>query len=408
MEIESGIKIDKNLIGPNLMYEMFSEKYKKKIYLMSDIHIIKPFCKKQNDSIVIDDLLKEMTNFKNNKGELLKLDYFIELPYLDVDSKHVLISKKEINYIQKIYDSFYDCSIYNKNCPYKNLRVHYTDLRKYGLIDSITKIFVILNIIQHMSDTYEFTAFHLDESSKNFGIDETDLEAIRNNKPIKDYPIMKKFMEPNLYSSINWNSIIKFINYCKEIKEDTKINEEQKVELLVSKILENKDFTKKSLKDLIIKQLSDCEYEDVKIKLLNLYNDNINDLSIFFKSFKNKIELVDTFINSFLNNLTLRDITSYRNFTSIDLLNVLSEYKVYIAPMDIYLMARVFRKFDKLKTAFNGSPENIVIYAGDNHIQEYRKFLASLNFIEFTDKEIESTNFQCIDLHKYPPFFHNY
>ena len=51
---------------------------------------------------------------------------------------------------------------------------------------------------------------------------------------------------------------------------------------------------------------------------------------------------------------------------------------IYVSIMDLDLLSRILRSFDK--GTYNSS--NIIIYAGDAHIEQYIKLLKVLNFKE--------------------------
>ena len=89
---------------------------------------------------------------------------------------------------------------------------------------------------------------------------------------------------------------------------------------------------------------------------------------------------------------------------------------VSISP-DLYVLARLFKSFDLSKTAFQGSilhdqpikAYNVVIYAGDQHAQRYRRFLNYQDFKEVGktgQSETGRDNDSCIDMrYIHQPFF---
>jgi hypothetical protein len=84
--------------------------------------------------------------------------------------------------------------------------------------------------------------------------------------------------------------------------------------------------------------------------------------------------------------------------------------------MDYYLLCRIFKVFDftKLKnhrwTDEPKEPHNIIIYAGDLHSENVRKFLKELEFKEIsTTPSLQKWIRNCIDIRKFPqPFFSNH
>lgn len=69
--------------------------------------------------------------------------------------------------------------------------------------------------------------------------------------------------------------------------------------------------------------------------------------------------------------------------------------------MDLYLMARLFRSFSKT------APGNKnIIYAGERHVQSYRRVLEKLGFKLVLQRfAVDETNFQCLDISGIEPFF---
>ena len=131
-----------------------------------------------------------------------------------------------------------------------------------------------------------------------------------------------------------------------------------------------------------------------KNKLLEFYKS-----SIFIKKIKKqinniKIDYIKQFFNECLSefdkicidNINSGDLT----FNNIKPLLDKKNYKetifitiryIYLAIMDIYLMSRAFRTFvDKFDEIYNAS--NIIIYAGDLHIDKYITWLKQLGFEE--------------------------
>jgi len=84
---------------------------------------------------------------------------------------------------------------------------------------------------------------------------------------------------------------------------------------------------------------------------------------------------------------------------------------------DVYMLSRIFKKFNLAKAGFQGAIEgdqpdeahNIIIYGGDQHSQRCRRFLISLGFEEVGktgQAEKDRDNDSCIDMkHIRQPFF---
>ena len=80
--------------------------------------------------------------------------------------------------------------------------------------------------------------------------------------------------------------------------------------------------------------------------------------------------------------------------------------------MDQYLLARLFRSFNKKSKEdyYSEDPRFIIVYTGTYHTGAYRNFLESIDSIKVCTlkggDEIYTNN--CLDISKvYQPFFHN-
>ena len=132
------------------------------------------------------------------------------------------------------------------------------------------------------------------------------------------------------------------------------------------------EFIKDEISDLISKRV--VELENLE-KISNAFNNTYYNI-------------LKIYANLYLLNTT-GDI--YREFEKIqvfldEMYNLVGIYNARLA--DSYLLARIFKKFDidtenpnkKRPTDEPREPHNIIIYAGNNHSQLYRKFLKRLDF----------------------------
>jgi hypothetical protein len=107
----------------------------------------------------------------------------------------------------------------------------------------------------------------------------------------------------------------------------------------------------------IAKQIHNIDTEDVK--------------SFFVEEFRNLVKFVHEHKENITYEVVIAEIKNPQNSAIHD--DVVS---IYTKIMDLYLMGRVFRSF-KTKSY---SASNIIIYAGDGHIQNYILWLKKLNF----------------------------
>jgi len=147
--------------------------------------------------------------------------------------------------------------------------------------------------------------------------------------------------------------------------------------------------------NIIMKFILEYQYE-ISINELANYSKNTgyNGILEIFSAYKKKIE-DGTFPGNRESNKSNHSLDDYLHiFIIID---------SFI--MDIYTLARIFKKHDDEFTYFPSSPKNIIIYAGSAHSALYYKFFNYLGYSTKYDKTF--TNYKsCIDLSDLPqPLF---
>ena len=169
-----------------------------------------------------------------------------------------------------------------------------------------------------------------------------------------------------LYTSIFWNN------------EDIGLVKDRVSELVHSKIY--KEEIKRVLKFIetdkkILKQLNDCPLKDEILLFIKsrmkTYQDTITTLleenPTFLKPKWNK--------NSPLSlKILIRDIVN-------------SFMDIYVSIMDVYGLARMFRTFGG-----TSPPENIIVYAGDDHTKTYCDFLDYINARHVISKSLRGND----------------
>jgi hypothetical protein len=174
---------------------------------------------------------------------------------------------------------------------------------------------------------------------------------------------------------------------------DIKWDQLQRVAMDVNKYLEDVKITGK-----INKQYNKLQYPEVQKQLENsLEKDILNELRVLTPEFvKSTRDVVDK-------NMKKID-TITRSQVSINLRLILDGMSRL---MDLYLIARMFRKFKKIEGKPSEPPTNIIIYAGDFHAKNYRRFLDRLGFSSKSTASMKlNADYQCIDVSKFvQPFF---
>jgi len=123
--------------------------------------------------------------------------------------------------------------------------------------------------------------------------------------------------------------------------------------------------------------------------------DNIKDNDIkqqinewFIGLFKDKLE---SFINWTIIELSITTDYALSTFSINSFIGMVTPY------MDLYIVTRMFRSFNKIKYFNSNEAKNIIVYAGDAHISNYANLLT--NYLKFTHVFSRSSdeNF-CMDL----------
>ena len=338
--------------GPCTLTCHWSEEYQKLIYIFGEEHSEHTDCKefpenkKKNEKqsgMPIEEFLKKFIQIND-----IYLDIFVELPaykqktlnYSKPLSEHEGLSNARLF---KIGTEFAECMDgYDRN-PEKcsRSRIHYMDIRNIEReaasgLDAVS-IFIItcFNIIDSDKDLNQKKNLFL-----KFAI--TDLGKY----------VMNGFLIPKRnrkeYSNF-WNSMLSGNYYVdKELERN-----DPEMSLKIS------NFVKKEMKERLDKQ-----YEDEKYATSGL----INEQAKLIMELDPTID-PQTIIKYF------HDLT----FLLIDTNSVL---------VDAYTLSRIFKKFNlypenEQKIRTSDEPEtasNIIIYAGNNHSNTYRKFLEKIGF----------------------------
>jgi hypothetical protein len=157
-------------------------------------------------------------------------------------------------------------------------------------------------------------------------------------------------------------------------------------------------------KTKIHKQYSKLQYPELEKEIENFYKSIIIDLfrqylhEQFITSTKTILEL-----DNDLKNIEKRLEKSIEITTKVLLMGI-------SRLMDLYLVSRMFRKFKNIKGRFSEPPTNIIVYVGEQHAENYRRFLDYLGFSKVSsESKNENKDFQCLDVTKFKqPFFSEY
>ena len=106
------------------------------ISLFGEVHTILEDCVDMERSIPFDGFLKSILTQTPEKF----YDFYIEFPYTKDPITEFRGSDSMVN-LNLVKDSFGDCLRLNKNCDYKNTRMHYVDYRESGGINTYTDMY---------------------------------------------------------------------------------------------------------------------------------------------------------------------------------------------------------------------------------------------------------------------------
>jgi hypothetical protein len=401
--VKNRIKNMDYLGGPSTLY--IFQKDNKKIILFGDIHIYTKNLICNNDSkniIYITDYLRYL--FENTNKIY---DIYNEFDY----SKNKIDIGGDNGMLSQVQNKFQDCieNIMDRSkCKYNNnVRFHNVDIRfnilighdifyKVTYIDSLyllytefqdylfkskqelTKILDTVKnmifpqkefVIQKLEDFIAYPKYiltdYIDKATEINISYYKDLERFINdfNDLGLDYPDQIKESMDIILDFYNGNIELK-----NHIIDKNKIQSEYKNFIYKSKLLQNYSKLDKDIKDILSK------YIDYRINKLFSYNYNefntllseINNKTLYFSNNKkdpNGIYFIDIY------NKYYQTIFHYGFFS-----NVLA--------FDIYLILRMFKKFDILKGIIKKEyAENIFVITGNEHTKEVANFLE--NYLKF-------------------------
>jgi hypothetical protein len=332
-----------------------SHVYKKKIYIFGESHNLKENCSiKKKNSCNVYDFIKHMFNIPK------MMDMFLETPTIIKGGKYrkTLI---ESSPLMKFSNRFENCLDLIKKCKNSNVRFHNTDVRK-GKSKNLP-FFMKLEI--NIVDTL-FYAFRYH-----------DLKIYK--MALKEINELLSDSDRNEYIK-NSKSYDLFIPYLLNVYNKFKI----------------------------LRQLEKIPYKHVKNILTNYLYSKISKIDLKYFQLDKIISIISKFPKDHIPFELFDDLVYLLKYVRENLIELTANF------MDFYLMSRLFRRFKQINFQNSKEPENIIIYVGDIHADNYRAILKKLDFqqefitkakgifVERYDKDWET----CIDISKlkYPLF----
>lgn len=377
------------LKGPISLTHHVSTLYNKNVYVFGEDHQTDRICN-NNKTAVLPHIFFDKV-LKDNPDKVI--DVFIEQPYNEdkVDINTDEFKTAEVQRLQKEKDDnnsmwnevfgmpidhkvitindipdralvgrtsyFMPCFIKLKigQCPYKNKRIHLTDVR------------------QDIGYGFSFWLFMLGKELEKF-LDEGVYDIDRNNKTkIKD----------------DFHGTVGMLTHEGKGKEMCACGITCKSAHGV--MAKCKDYRKTSRIDKNLNMIKD---RSVAIKIFKYFNSAIESLGLTTKLLYQMLEYFDFIVDNY-NAST--DISGTESITDKVLLQQLSNAdaklklisrviaKYGVLLVDYYTITRMFREFKpKTQGQYSESPKDIMIYVGDAHARNYREFF---KYMEFTETE---------------------
>jgi len=376
--------------GPVSLTMHWSKQYKKIIYIFGEHHNVRTDCWQfHSDKVMlIEDYLEQL--FKHTD---VFIDFYLETgrTYEDYGGTRMAVIT------ERCKDCFHNPNTKENENKCKLSRMHYVDVRRASsdlktnnrISYASTTMFVILNALDDL--------IYLSDTSKSLHKLISLLDKYNYDTQIK--PILEEFSKINIYDDKEDDQ--KYADYDefwdKQIKEHIFVTKKVTRSTIHNKI---KSFIKKEMRSNIDRK----------------YCKKIDDIKILVKTVKVFIDTLNKYSTENVNKYDLESITDTDSKILLDLEFSQSLVGINSNIMDYYLLCRIFKVFDftKLKnhrwTDEPKEPHNIIIYAGDLHSENVRKFLKELEFKEIsTTPSLQKWIRNCIDIRKFPqPFFSNH
>jgi hypothetical protein len=365
-------KTDQSILleGPVSMYEYKgsisfldneSDSISKHIYLFGDVHVQNKSCLVYAPTIRIDEFIKQiLISLPSNEI----LDFYLESNYISKDVTTRGASNERFNnYLQQLHYTFHSCLLPDKkSCEYKNLRLHYVDIRQ--------------PILRDPDDEDEET------------------ESMLNNPVYILHGFFKELkmnMDLSLidkHNTLFWLNYITFDeNFVQRYRDATKIDKQYQN-------IKNKNLVT-HLKNWF-KERTSGYYEN--IKRLNPTKEKLSEIIDDLIGYYSTISSQDNLSGYYKN----RDEYLMPPLESIMYLQHLMGSIIAFETefMDEYTITRMFRQFKNINGSYS-EPKNIVVYVGDLHAFNLHQILKDLGFNLVEKKlsnDIEGDNFQCLNI----------
>jgi hypothetical protein len=357
--------------GPMNISCHWSEKYKKLIYIIGELHSLGDDCAKlkkgrldNREIIDIVDYLKQYLSFPT-----AFTDFYLEMPAFIMPEGYYyqFITNNRIDILRHTFHKCVDSKLRREEKDCNLSRMHYFDIRQGDVKDG--KLNLISVFIRDGTSLIEKLKHNL--YNKNILFEH--LKAFYQ----KYYNIIRLFMfsshtDPTKdasqhYYNMWYSQINKFPLLQKELERVVGYEGEDMKSLIV-------DFIKEELTVMLGRTI---ERKGLGQKILKKESIEFNTVCYqFFQDFKK---------DKISKQIKVKYCISLSKHLERIIYNCIA-YNSFI--IDAYLLARLFKKFDidtedplkKRSTDEPEEPHNIIIYGGTSHCKIYRKFLTQLGF----------------------------
>ena len=328
--------------GPNSLSKHYNEEKNITIYLFGEHHLEEDSCNElSNNFLGIDDFLEQL---------MTKTNVFLDI-YLEVGTDDLFYNKlPKKSKLYLLYNKLNPCinSKTRDNLEKCSLsRIHYGDIRDVTFMGKIRNSYYNMNL--SINDILKYENGYV-------------LNVVDSFSKCKSKAEISAFLEKDFTFNIRHRVFQKEISKSPYGKE---------IVAFFRSIIVNENLERYYKLYNRIVEISTNLMVDLKTLKANNYKPNS---TFYIKVMK---EMLD-FLNLYISNL------------------------YYM--MDIYLLCRIFKesKYSKNKPSLQ---HNIIIYSGENHSYNYRKFLDSINFKmeKYTDNLKPFKN--CVNVKDFLPLF---
>ena len=362
------------VIGPTDITEMV--KGKTRIILISDYHDnykVKS-CKKKKDSILTTELIENLISKDKNK----QWDFYLEQG-----------SRTKSFFFNRYYSSIQEMKENYFNCKKSNSK------EKFCInLEFVFYYFASKGCFLKKKCIHDNTRFHFIDIRQDY----FNNINFYSNKPESFLKLDLKFYIFKFYKYNDRENIKDLINHelfliLKNLKSLKKlINRNRKNNKIMKQILKSEQ--SESIYSYFFELI--CDYEEIINLLIKKFNkNNINKFSNSFIKILENFKSLDEFHENFeffnekivniIDNFFGKDLEKVEIFYEKNLHNGEDDNNFYMFfvgglehlmgfYVDLYTLGRMFRKFDGKKQ------KNIIVLAGQSHIDRYKEFLKSIKF----------------------------